>query len=457
MNAYSLRRRLLLAILGISLVVWTVGLITVSMFSWRIHLSTIDETLQETGRLMIAATTDFHQSGVLPSQALPSLPPTDDLRKLRRNHMQYQIVFDGEVISKSRNAPTTPFIQGAVDQTFYEISPPRSSIWRVFVIKNHNGRFEVQVAQLRSTPLRFLVIASRHALLPALALLLLLSISGWWAIRRLLKPLEHTTALLAQKSPNDLTPIPREGLSEELTSVVDSLNQLLERLSRALHTERRFTADAAHELRTPLAALRVRTQLLARQQPQLSEPLEKLHRDIDRCTTLLEQLLLLARLDPLNPNDVDALPRERFALAPLLDDIRQQCLSVFASPHEATVTIHADADLEIDGHPEMLSTALRNLLDNALRYGAYRVELRADREADTVRIRVADDGSGVTADHYAQLTQRFFRVLGSGQPGSGLGLSIVQRIVELHQGKIEFGKGLEGYGLGVTLVLPQNL
>ncbi|MDR2174037.1 MAG: two-component sensor histidine kinase [Burkholderiales bacterium] len=464
-SPYSLRRRLLFAILGSSLLVWVVGLIMISVFSWRIHLHTIDETLRETGRLMISATADFHKSGSFPEQALPPLPAAADPRQQRRNHMQYQIVFDGTVISKSRNAPTTPFIQEAEDRAFFDIprqhttnrniSGRHTNWWRVFVVKNRDGRFEVHVAQLRPSLFRYFLASSKHVLMLALALLLLLSILGWWAIRRLLVPLEHTASLLAQKSPHDLTPIPRTGLSEELSSVVHSLNLLLDRLDRALHTERRFTADAAHELRTPLAALRVQAQLLERQHPQLAEPIEKLYRDIDRCTALLEQLLLLARLDPLNPNDVDALPREHLALAPWLENIRQQCLPASDVPQGATITVHGDADLKIDIHPEMMGTALRNLLDNALRYGARHVELRVERDVDTVRLLVADDGPGVTADHHAQLTQRFFRILGSGQSGSGLGLSIVQRIVELHQGKIEFGKGLNGGGLGVTLVLPQ--
>ncbi|MDR2244435.1 MAG: sensor histidine kinase N-terminal domain-containing protein, partial [Burkholderiales bacterium] len=429
---YSLRRRLFAAILGGSFAVWFIGLIMISVFSWHIHLRTIDETLQETGRLIIAAMSDFRHNGALPSLTPPSPPPTLDPRQQRRNHMQYQIVVDGQVISKSENAPMTPFIRDSESQGFFDILQHPFN-WRVFVINNHDSRFEVQVAQLRPSLHLFLAATSRPVLLPALFLLLLFGVLSWWVIRRLLMPLEHTSALLATKSPHDLTPIPHAGLSEELSSVVNSLNHLLDRLDRALHTERRFTADAAHELRTPLAALRVQTQLLERQHPQLAEPVEKLYQDIDRCTALIEQLLLLARLDPLNPDDVNALPREHHTLAPWLENVKQQYLSALSSsqadsPQKIAITVRSDADLKIDIHPEMLGTALRNLLDNALRYGAHHVELRAEREASIVRLLVADDGPGVTSDHHAQLTQRFFRILGSGQSGSGLGLSIVQRI-----------------------------
>jgi len=306
----------------------------------------------------------------------------------------------------------------------------------------------------------------------------------WFTIRRLLAPIERTARRIGTKSAQDLSPVPTQDEPLELQPVVAAFNGVLARLDDALQAERRFTADAAHELRTPLAALRMRTQLLVRQysegrsedaheeapgrtrtasyppgEPgearaggtdaaQLAQRLMALGQEVDRCTALVENLLILARLDP---RQAERLEKESVDLAAEF----AQLVRSFPLGQSQRFVIDCQTPT-VRAQPVLLRSALRNLADNALRYGAPggRVELQALPYRGGVRIAVRDDGAGVSPADRARLTERFFRVLGTGQSGSGLGLSIVEKIAVLHQAQLHFGPGIGGAGLGVTIDFP---
>ncbi|MDB5877017.1 MAG: histidine kinase, partial [Variovorax sp.] len=227
-----------------------------------------------------------------------------------------------------------------------------------------------------------------------------------------------------------------------------ALNLVLGRLGHAMQAERRFTADAAHELRTPLAALRMRIQLMQRQQsavPPAPVDLQALRNEVDRCTALTESLLALARLDPERPESLVKEPVD-------LDALFQRLVALRPGGTDSTLNVDAGG-LTLRAHPALLESALRNLMDNAVRYGAAggHVEITAKAVGSVIRIAVRDDGPGVSEADRARLTERFFRVLGSGQTGSGLGLSIVARIAALHNASLRFDPGLDGRGLGVVI------
>ena len=269
----------------------------------------------------------------------------------------------------------------------------------------------------------------------------------------MLQPIERTAERIAAKSPDDLTPVASTDEPRELLPIVRALNLVLGRLGHAMQAERRFTADAAHELRTPLAALRMRIQLMQRQQsavPPAPVDLQGLRNEVDRCTALTESLLALARLDPERPESLVREPVDLDALFQRLAATRQT---------GTTSTLHLDAGgLTLQAHPALLESALRNLLDNAVRYGAAggHVEVTARAVGGLIRITVRDDGPGVSEADRTRLTERFFRVLGSGQTGSGLGLSIVARIAALHGAAMRFESGLDGRGLGVVMDFPHE-
>jgi two-component system sensor histidine kinase QseC len=281
---------------------------------------------------------------------------------------------------------------------------------------------------------------------PALTLLALLGLLSWALIRRLLRPLEDAAMRIDAKSPHDLAPVQAHNPPRELQPILDALNALLARLATALDGERRFTADAAHELRTPLAALRMRVQLIERELKLPTTHLQQLRADLDRCTALVESLLALARLEP----QAEGLVREAVDLNALLDGL--------SLPPNVRVE-RALAVPRLRAAPALLNSALRNLIDNAARYGRVGGRVRVETMQlphGGIRLAVRDDGMGVPSEQRARLGERFFRVLGTGQTGNGLGLSIVARIAALHGATLHFEEGLEGRGLGAVLDFPAD-
>ena len=444
---WSLRRRLLAVIVAASTVLWLASLGIVTVIAWHETNEVFDDALEESGYMIMAATTEWNERGLL----APARPDSGHGRKV---DMQYQIVVDGRVIQRTSGAPQRPFVTGFDDD--HGFADPRldERRWRVFVVRDEARRFEVQVGQQHKKRLDILEELAESLWLPVLGFLALLALVCWLLTGRVLKPLHRTASAIAAKTPDDLTLVPTAGQPRELLPIVQALNGVLTRLDAALQAERRFTADAAHELRTPLAGLHMHVQLLQRQHPELAAPFQKLRQDIARMTALVDSLLALARLDPLAR---EQLVREPVALAPLVERLLADHAAEAA---RRGITLSARCDLDrVDANPRMLEIMLRNLVDNALRYcpAGCRVEIEANRLAGRGRIAVRDDGPGVDDASRRRLTERFFRVLGQGQGGSGLGLSIVKRIADLHGIEIAFGTGLDGRGLGVTLTLPLDL
>jgi two-component system sensor histidine kinase QseC len=238
--------------------------------------------------------------------------------------------------------------------------------------------------------------------------------------------------------------MPRETLP-----LLSSLNNLLQRLGRALDNERRFTADAAHELRTPLAALQVQAQVarLARDEATRAHALDQLLAGVMRATRLVEQLLRLARLDPMSTvADVQPCP------VPALLEQAAELLRSKADAKDIAIEIQAPAALAVRANADLLSLALRNLLENALRYlpEGGRVILGAEQRGNETRLWVRDNGAGVAEEELARLTERFYRGRDVDVEGSGLGLAIVLRVAQLHGADLALENLPEG-GFQATL------
>ncbi|WP_051331593.1 ATP-binding protein [Methylocaldum szegediense] len=441
---YSLRRRLLASLLGASALLWLVSLGIMVSIAWDETSEVFDDGLEDAAYLIRAA------AAGLPQPTAPIADPVD--RDRRHAGLYYQIVAKDRVLRRSGSAPEEPFVTGFDKRKGFRTVLIGVVPWRVFVLRSQDNRFEVQVGQPLEARTEILEELAENLTWPALGLLALLGAVIWLAVGRLIRPVEQTALAIVQKTPEDLTPVAVAEPPLELSPIIDSLNTVFARLDKALQSERRFTADAAHELRTPLAALRMKIQLLERQHPEHQSSLRMLRDDADRCTALAENLLALARLDADRP---DLLAREPVALPALLEELRRS----YAAQAEAR-----QIDLVIDcrvaslyGNAELLRVALRNLLDNALRYcpSHSRVRIEAQSSAQGVRLAVRDDGPGVPEPLRGRLAERFFRVLGTDQTGSGLGLSIVERIAALHGAALRFEDGLDRRRLGVILDFPQ--
>ena len=291
-------------------------------------------------------------------------------------------------------------------------------------------------------------------------ILLILWILQWlilrFAIKRQLRPLNKISREIGSKSAQDLTPVqsPDPEITE-LQPIVRQLNAMLSRLEKSLAAEQRFTADASHELRSPLSAIQMRLQVLKRkyqEDAQLRQALQMIQNDVNRGTQILENLLLLARLDP---EHAEQLPKQQVNLKVLVQEVLQ-ALQPFAQEKE----IHWNLKLEdavIEANAELIFSCIRNLVDNAIRYTPVQgqVEIRTIVESQNLQLVIENSGEGIQEEVVPRLGERFYRALGTRTQGSGLGLSICQKIMQLHTAKIDYAPSVLG-GLKVSLIFQSK-
>lgn len=440
-RVHSLRWRLLAAIGAIVLTTW----LLTGWFSYTKAQHEAEElmdgSLAQTARLLLAITHDNEDDLADIVARLETVRGTED--NIYEPPLEFQIgLGDGSILARSPDAPELPIL-GVAD---YSDIIRHEAAWRVLNRVSEDGRYRVQVAQAIGLRDRAALEVAVQTVLPLILIVPVLILFIYLSIRRTLRPLEQLADEVAARSPDNLAPLASRRVPTEAQPLLNAINRLFRRVERTLDNERRFTADAAHELRTPLAALKVQTQVarLSGDSPVREHALQQIEVGVDRAGRLVEQLLRLARLDPLNqpphtvPVDLGRLVNEAVAALPERDRI--------VLPATSAVVL---------GDPDLLQIALRNLIDNALRYTApdRTVEIVIDSGVDNCSLTVNDHGPGVPETMLARLGERFFR----GQPGktegNGLGLAIVARIAELHAARLRLANRPQG-GLSVSL---QNL
>lgn len=333
----------------------------------------------------------------------------------------------------------------------YDTVPSADGLWRVFAIQAQG--LTIQVAQPMSVRNRLAAGSALRTLSPFLVLLPLLGLLVWFVVGRELRPLETVARAVGKRTATALDPLQSDGLPDEVRPLVGALNELLERLGRALTVQRSFVADAAHELRTPLAALRLQIQLTERAtaDDERAAAFATVKSGLDRATRVVEQLLTLARQDPeageriMMPVDLPALARQVVAERTPLAEARDIDLGVGGC---GEATIIADA--------EGLRVMLANLIDNALHHAPRggRVDVNVQVIKDDVVLEVIDDGPGIPADERERVFDRFYRRAGTDTPGSGLGLAIVSNIAGRHRARIALDDAPGGRGLAVRVCFP---
>jgi two-component system sensor histidine kinase QseC len=288
-------------------------------------------------------------------------------------------------------------------------------------------------------------------LVPILVALPVLALGAWLAVRMGSAPLRRLSATLARQEASALQPVAHSGPSE-LAPLVAALNGLLARIAVLVESERRFTADAAHELRTPIAAIRAQTQVAA----AASNDAERRHAldatlaGCDRAARLVEQLLTLARLESEPEGGVASID---------LCGVTRQVLSAQAGAAVAkgqTIELDASAPCTVRGDEVLLAVLVRNLVDNAIRYSPpnARVYVRVARQGDQVALIVEDSGPGLSTAQRARLGERFYRALGNEESGSGLGWSIIRRIVTAQRAGLAVDASPSLGGLRVVVTFP---
>ena len=344
--------------------------------------------------------------------------------------------------------------------------------YRVYVHRLRDGS---RIAVSQETRIRDQIArqSALYATLPLLLLVPVLLAVMLMLIRLMLRPLAELSRTVNARQENDLQPLPKTDLPTELQPFVNAINGLLGRTGAAMESQRRFVADAAHELRSPLAALSLQAERLhaAPMSPEATERLETLQAGIRRSRHLLEQLLLLARAQNARwgqgqaaataasaPAAVAVLPVMRRVLEDLLPlaDQKGLNLGISAAPG-VTHDAEADERIRVAADEMALYTLLRNLVDNAIRYtpAGGQIDLWVDQRGADVVMAVQDDGPGIPAEERARVVDPFYRVLGTGESGSGLGLSIVDTLVGNLKGRLRLDDAVgHTHGLLAEVTLP---
>ncbi|WP_236345995.1 quorum sensing histidine kinase QseC [Enterobacter cancerogenus] len=319
--------------------------------------------------------------------------------------------------------------------------------WRFVWLTSPDGKYRVvvgQEAEYRQEMALDVVSSQLTPWLVALPVMLLLLIV---MLSRELKPLKKLAQTLRSRSPDATDTLSTQGVPAEVRPLLDSLNHLFTRTQEMMSRERRFTSDAAHELRSPLAALKVQTDVaqLYLDDPQAqAKALAQMHAGIDRASRLVDQLLTLSRLDSLD--NLDNI--EPLALADLL---QSAVMDIYHPAQQAGIDIRLNINAPQatrTGQHLLLSLLVRNLLDNAIRYSPRGSVVDVTLNARSFSVR--DNGPGIAPDALARVGERFYRPPGQDETGSGLGLSIVKRIATLHGMRVSLANGAEG-GLDVTV------
>ncbi|WP_185643503.1 MULTISPECIES: ATP-binding protein [unclassified Burkholderia] len=446
----SIRQRLTLLVLSGVVVVWAYSL--VSSYRQAIHeAEEWDETrIEQIARAFVAL--DASDLPVFADIVLGSGEDNDGDNDASPR-MLYQIRDAGGRIlaaSPGLDALDLPVFPAAASSPIRFGNPKwhayvltdaaRGRTVRIFEQRTQRSDLSAEVARRVARPLAFA--------LPVLAVLI------WLAIGRSLTPLRTLSEAIDARSPDNLDAIGTKGIPDEVRPLVAALNTLLQRLRGSLDRERAFTSDAAHELKTPLAALKVQAQvaLTARDPDRQRRAMQRVVEGVDRSTHLADQLLALARLDETVPMRGEEVDLARVVQTCIDDHQARACRKRISliSRVDGPVVAHVPSTL--------VRVLLDNLVDNAIKYGREqgRVEIASWQDAGAISLQVRDDGPGVSGEDLSRLQDRFFRGADHDESGSGLGLSIVARIVAKLGGSLTYVDGLNGNGFGVRVRLPSS-
>jgi two-component system sensor histidine kinase QseC len=401
-------------------------------------------------------------SGELLEEYLSTSEPSEALRAgieevnahLSPHRYETELAFQFSVANGAArfNSASAPFEPLSNDVDGFSDVEVAGTDWRVYTAHDRSGMVVVRVAESSAVRNRLLDELTLKVLVPPVFGMLVLALLAWQSVRVSLAPLSRLADSIRARDPDQFDPLDAAAAQPEVRPIVESLNDLMRRLGRLLENERRFTADAAHELRTPLAGLKAQAQLALRTGSE--ETRNKALLTIDTAVThaahVVDQLLSLARLDTL----------------PVLADTEIDLASVVrdaialngAAAQAARITVEAIGPslCQIRGEHDALLILCRNLIDNAIRFspqgGTVAVEVRND--GNQVRLVVEDQGPGIPEAERGKVLERFYRRATPEVSGVGLGLSIVRRIVEMHGASMSLDDAATG-GLRVTVLFPQ--
>lgn len=423
---YSLKRQLLLKI---SIPVLLAGFLTAMLafaFAWHEIEEVYDAQLVLSAKTLLQLTEHAAQEGSLERLALNN--DSMSLQHKYERKMAFRIWHQDRLITHSASASSFGELQappGFSDQTINE------KPWRVYVFIDSQKGLRIETAERYAIRYELIGQLMWSLLIPALLFIPIIFFVVWRSAGKVLQPLTKLSSDVDHRHADDLTPIQQESLPLEILPLTQAMNRLLERIEFSFQREREFTENAAHELRTPLAAMKTQTQVLLKKfsvENAARESFENLNSSIDRAAHMVDQLLTLARLQnqicKLSPIDLsEILLQETHELQPL---------SARKSLHLKT---NIAENIKVLGHTETLSMLLRNLIGNAIKYTPENgvVDIKLTPEG---LLEINDTGPGIPDTDKPRVFERFVRVDKTGNTGSGLGLSIARWIAHMHNVEI---------------------
>jgi two-component system sensor histidine kinase QseC len=442
---HSLQRRLLVLVLGVVTIVW----LATAALTWQDVRHELDELLD--AHLAQAAAILVVQQG----QEMDGDHDSVDAPSLHRYAPQvaFQVIHEGKLSMRSTNAP-----ESAMTGDDNEFKPGFNTVqiagvaWRVFSTYGAEHDVHVYVGEEAGSRSHILWAVLRSTLLPMALALPLLALALWWGIYRSVAPMRRLGFTLTQREPMALTPLALDGAPTEIAPMVDALNSLFERIGNLLESERRFTADASHELRTPIAAIRAQAQVALGETDDAlrRHALRNTMEGCDRAIRLVDQLLTLSRLDAsaspaMEKLDLAAVARQ------VVGDLAPKAIAKGQS-----LEFESAQPCPVAANETLLAVLIRNLVDNAVRYSpaSARVTVAVQRRDDgRVVLQVEDSGAGLSERDLTRLGERFFRVPGNEENGSGLGWSIVRRVAAVHHMQLLAARSEKLGGLAVTAII----
>jgi len=358
---------------------------------------------------------------------------------------------DRKLILKSHSAPLVPLSKNL---SGFSTNWVEGQLWHVFTNVDIETGLRIDVGERSDFREELEGRVTQDSIFIMLITYPFLGILIWIIVGRGLDSIRQVANEVRQKTPSSLDSVNIETIPSEIKPLIDELNKLFVRLRDAFDREKRFAADAAHELRTPLAALKTQTQVAIniKDPEELHKALDNILAGVDRSSHVVQQLLTMSRMVP-------QATLQQFDDVDLILESRTQIAEIAPHAIEKNTDIELNTEEEhiiVPGNAPAIGILIRNLVDNAIRYSpnGSLIKVIVERTASTANLIVADNGPGIPAELRERVFERFFRVLGTKAQGTGLGLGIVAQIVELHSAEIELSEPTEGSGLVITVKFP---
>ncbi|MFP3343795.1 ATP-binding protein [Halomonas sp. SIMBA_159] len=456
----SIRQRTL----GLALLVFGASMLVIGFISYRYAAHEIEElydaSLAQNARLLeglLQAPLPDDDRDVLLTSLENALLRAEQSDKRFAGHryeskLAFQLWEEDRLLLHSASAPDASLAQQPVGYSTLTVG---EHDWRVYVLDVPDSLSRVVVSEREDVRGELISAVALRTLLPDLIGLPFLTLLLWWSIGWGLAPLSRMAEQIRDRDPHNLKPLSLYPLPQELDTIAGALNRLLERLRQLRVREKRFIADAAHELRTPLAVLDLHAQnaLTADNAEDREESLHHLRSGVARSTRLVSQLLTLARLDP----EEEPLPELRHANVLLETRETLAKLSPLAAERQQQLLLDADdqADWTMEEEPGAIETLVQNLVGNAIQHSPEQSTITVTLESDLlgITLMVDDQGQGIPIHERSRVVERFQRA-GPGA-GAGLGLSIVERLVKRHEGLLRL-EDAPGNGLRIRAVLARD-